>query len=325
MFKNRIYFYGSITGTIGKFGYSAGIGGLHIQVNDATESQNAVRLKGLATLNYALNQNINLNYQFLYEPSNPVLSEMTEQVYQVNRFVVRKGNMHLTTSEWLRNRISARFSNGKFTASLSASHSHTNNPIYTAYRYIDAADSPYYGMFLQLPLNGRSVNRCNIETNIGFTGLLNHINLQTQIGWDRYCLHLSDDNFVLNKLYMSIFGSLYFDKFVLSANYDIIPQRFLTGNIMSRSEIWNTIRAQYRWNGFTFSMTAVNLFARKGSSYHNQAYSSIHPEDSYVFIRNCGNLLLFSVSYRLNFGEIYHKKQRTLVRATADTGIDNDY
>lgn len=95
--------------------------------------------------------------------------------------------------------------------------------------------------------------------------------------------------------------------------------------MLGRRERWNAVRAQYRWKNFWFSVTGVNLFTRRGSLYHNRMLSGVHPEDSYVFIKDCGNMVFLSVSYRLNFGKGYNKGNRNLTHATADTGIDNEY
>lgn len=217
MLKNRTYFYGSMTGSAGKFGYSAGLGGMHIHISDGTTRQNDMILKAQAAANYAFSRNLTLNYQFLYEPSNPILSNMTEQVQQVDQIVVRKGNMSLIPSKWLRNRIYARYSKNKFTGMLMVSHSRTIDPVYTSYRYIDDINSPDYGKFMQMPENGRYDDLINVELTAGVNGLFNHVNLQARAGWNRYRLQPADEIFTDNRMYVSVFGALYFGNFSLSA------------------------------------------------------------------------------------------------------------
>ncbi len=325
MLKNRVYFYGNVSGNAGKFGYMAGIGGLHLHVSDGTSRHNDMNIKAQAAMNYQIGRNLTLNYQFLYEPSSLALNDITEQIQQVDRIVVRKGTINLVPFKQFRNRIYGRFSKNKLMAMLSGEYSRIIDPVYTSYRYIDDRDSRFYGRFMQSPANGKYSDRFNVELTAGCNGLFNHVNIQARVGWNRYRLHTADEIFTDNNLYLSLFGSLYFGNFTLSANYEIKPQLSLWGNVMSRRERWNGVRAQYRWKDFRFSVTGVNLFTRRGSLYHNRMLSGVHPEDTYVYIKDCGNMVLLSVAYRLNFGKGYQKGRRSLERSSADTGIDNEY
>lgn len=325
MASNNLYFYGQAVGRIKSFGYSVGIGGVHVYATDQSNELNAMRLKSTVTLNYAINRHFSLNYLFMYSPTAPSLYQQSNTLQRVDDIVVRQGNMSLKPQDWFRNRIYARYNNNKFAASLWFSHSRTNNPIFYDFQYIDDETNPFNNMFLSRAVNGLHDNRFNVELNLGVSNLFNHLALDGKIGYDDYTIYKTDGKYTDKRVYASLNGALYFGDWTISANYKISPQYILSGNILTEEERWNTVRVQYKWRDFHFSLTGVNLFTDRGWASKSITLSDVHPETNDIYIKDNANMILLNISYRVNFGKGFKKSKRTLQNGGIDTGVNINY
>ncbi|MDD2960798.1 MAG: carboxypeptidase regulatory-like domain-containing protein [Muribaculaceae bacterium] len=324
--SNQLSAYAQAVGRIKKLGYSASLGLVYLHSLSGDNKLDAVRMKTNVTLNYQFSKKWSLNYLFMYDPSMPSFNQQSDVVNKVDEILIRKGNKDLKPSVWFRNRVYARYTEGKFTGSFWVSHSRTVSPIYSAYSYISDPKDPYYNSFMVQPTNGKYIDRFNFELNLGVQNLFNHLSLFGVIGWNDYILDLKDEHYTDKRFYISLQGSLYFGQWTFSANYDILPQYSMPGNVLSRSERWNTVGIQYRLNNWRFSLTGINLFTKRGALYEDTTLSTVHPEESEVSIKDNANMVMLGINYRVNFGKSFNKARRSLQnRGGIDTGVNINY
>lgn len=88
---------------------------------------------------------------------------------------------------------------------------------------------------------------------------------------------------------------------------------------------WNTIKVAYKHKNWHFSLTGVNLFTKRGSTFKQIEYSEIHPMTKTQCIKDNANMILFGISYRLDYGKKQDKTKRSLNNDGIERGIDVNY
>lgn len=320
-----LYVYGGIVGRFDKLGYSAGVGGVYSHTKEFSMKKDAFRPKVNVTLNYQFPKNWSLNYLFIYDPSLPSLSQQSETVQTVDDISLRMGNMGLKPSTWFRNRIYLRYTYKKFTGTFWASHSRTTDPIFNRYTYIADAASQYYNKFMSQTANGSHDDRINLQLNVGFQELFNHLSIYGVIGYDRYDFTGFGNIDCDKRVYASAEASLYFGNWTLSGFFEIAPQYSLNGNVIRRAERWNMIQLQYRHKNWFFRCGIANPFTKRGALYGSKTLSDVHPAEDVNFIKDNANMVTFGVVYRVNFGKGFKKASRSIRNSGIDTGVNSDY
>ncbi len=323
--QNRLSVYGQMLGRIKRLNYSISAIGIYNHTNNNSYKTNAVRFKSNVTINYPLTQHLTLNYLLMYDPALPSISQQSDLMQTIDEISIRQGNPDLKPSLYIRNRIYVRYAEKQFTASLWASHSRTLNPIYYAYSYIGNLSNPHYDKFVSRPVNGRHNDRLNLELNLSVQELFGFATVWGNVGWDNFHVNMPDKKYVKNRLYASLNGALYFGDWAMIANYKIRRRCDLLGNSYSFEDRWNTIKVQYKYRNWNFSLTGVNLFTKRGTLYENVTVSDVHPEEYSQSIRDGANLILLGVNYKLDFGKKRNKPKRTLNNDGIERGADINY
>lgn len=323
--QNRLSLYGQIQGKIKQLSYSLSATGVYNHAYNQSYKTDAVRLKSNFVVNYQLSQRFALNYLLMLDPSLPSVSQQSILGQRVDDITFRQGNPGLKPSFYVRNRIYIRYADKLFTASLWASYSRTQNPIYYDYSYINDVASPHYDMFMARPINGQHNDQSNIELNLAAQNLWGVVNLWGSIGWSNSHIAMTDKRFVKNRLYTSLNGALSLGSWLVTAKYQIVPNYNLVGNSYNKEERWNTIKVQYRHKNWQFLLTGVNLFTKRGSFFENIIVSDVHPEEYSQCVRDNANMILLGVSYKFDFGKKHNNVKRSLNNDGIERGIDINY
>lgn len=323
--QNRVSVYGQFQGKIKRLGYSINTIGIYNHAQNNTYKTDAIRMKINVVVNYPLFQHTTVNYLFMLEPSLPSVSQQSPLLLRVDEITVRQGNPDLEPSSYIRNRIYVRYADKRFTASLWASHSRTQKPVYYAYRYISNAISPYQDLFMTAPVNGKHNDHFNLELNVAAQELFGWATVWGNVGWSNFQISMADKKYTRNRLYASLNGALSFGKWLISMRHQIQPDYYLSGNSYSTDDRWNTIKVQYKHKNWQFSLTGTNLFTKRGSMYESITISDVHPETLTQNIRDNANMVLLGVNYQFDFGKKQGKTKRSLNNGGIERNIDINY
>lgn len=320
--QNRLSIYGQLQGRIKQLNYSFNAIGIYNHANNHLYKTDAVRMKANIVANYSLSKQFTLNYLLMLEPTLPSVSQQSTLVQRIDEMTFRQGNPNLKTSSYVRNRLYIRYADKRFTASLWASHSRTQAPIYYDYSYIDNVSSPYYDMFMSRPINGVHNDQFNLELNVAAQELWGIATIWGNIGWNHFCINVNEKSFVKKRLYAAINGAFVFGNWLINAKFQIQPNYQLRGNMYSTDERWNTIKVQYKHNDWHFSLTGVNMFTKRGGFYDNIVFSEVHPENYTLSIRDNANMIMLGVSRKFDFGKKRTNTKRSLNNDGIEKGVD---
>lgn len=323
--RDNVYLYGDVAGKWKRFGYSVGIGAKYYRSADDMRSKSYLRAKSTITLNYKLAKKWSLNYLFMYDPTLPSLSMLSDQVNTVDDIFVSVGNLNVKPSTWHRNRLYLRYQSETFNATLWGSYSRTDNPIVSAVNYISDRSSPYYNMFMRRTENGDFDDQINLQLNLGYHKLFNHISLFAEAGYDKYRFVGPGYDGQERKIYANASAQVYWGNWTVQAKFEIAPRYSLSGNTMSRSERFNVVGVQYKYKDWFFSCLIANPFTRHGSEWSSKTISNVHPDKTTGYIKDNANMVSLGVIYRANFGKSFKKSKRGLEGGSLDTGVDVNY
>lgn len=323
--KDNVYLYSNMIGNWKKTSYTIGIGAKYFHSADMSISKSYFRPKAIVTINYPLYKHWNINYLFMYDPSLPSLSSFSEVVQTIDDISIQMGNIGIKPSIWTRNRISLNYNIGNFYAAGQASYSHTKDPIIWSYQYISDKTNPYFNKFMRRIENGNYDKRVNLELNLGYQNLFQHITISTTAGWDKYNISGLEYSGKDSHIYISTSLNAYWGNWTAFANYTISPQYNLDGVTFCSNPRYNYIGVKYNLKRWNFGCSAINPFTKKGFYQKARTISRINPSSTEYYIKDFANMVELSIKYRINFGKTLKKANRSLQNTGLDTGVNIDY
>ena len=175
---NNLFIFGQLAGRLfNRLSYTANVGFKTFHSSDGTESGARPEAKASLYLTYNISKPFSLRYMFIYDPSMPGIGNQSELIQSVNELEVRKGNINIKPTMLIKNQITALYMVNNFGASLQASHSRTNNPIFYDYSLITDVTSPYYNRFLGQTVNGRYNENFTVQGEISYRNIFGHLNI----------------------------------------------------------------------------------------------------------------------------------------------------
>lgn len=323
--QNRLSLYGQLQGKIKRLNYGINAVGIYNHANNRSYRSDFVRLKSNFVLHYPLSKHVSLNYLLMLDPSLPSVVQQSTLIQKVDDITLKQGNPDLKPSFYIRNRIYVRYADKHFTTSLWTSYSRTKRPIYNQYSYIGDVSSPYHDWFVWRPMNGKRTDHFNLEWQVAVQELFGCFTVWGNVGWSNYHILMIDKQAVENRWFASLNGVLSLGDWLVTAKYQIQPDYPLSGNTFSTEERWNTVKVQYTYRNWHFSLSGINLFTKRGSVYENMVVSDVHPEKYSQCIRDCANMVLLGINYRFDFGKKRSKTKRSLNNGGVERGIDISY
>ncbi len=303
--ENNNYLYASLGQSIGKFYLSLSSGLKMYWIKNDMNKRNFVRNLSRAQINWYINQKWRLFGSFVYSPSIPSLSALTDYPQQVSPYLVSNGNPDLKVSETFTYNLGASFNYKKFNATLITAYVNSNNSVIGDITYLgdrlflsQSANARYYRQYagrLVLQLNGVAGFGANMSLN------LNHY-------------ETAGSNWSHNLTSFSADFSLWWNKGPFTISYwRKIPGKSLYGYQVGKEENGDALQFQYRpdkhWN---LGVSWMYMFDKKGTRYPAWSYSPVNPSYRDRYIKDNGNMVVLSAVYTADFGSIFRTARRSL-------------
>lgn len=303
--ENNNYLYASLGQSVGKFYFSLSSGLKMYWIKNDMNRRNFVRNLSRAQINWYINQKWRLFGSFVFSPSIPSLSALTDYPQQVSPYLVSNGNPDLKVSETFTYNLGASFNYKKFNATLITAYVNSKNSVIGDMTYMgdrlfltQSVNARYYRQYasrLVLQLNGVAGFGANMSLN------LNHY--ETAVAdWSHNLTSFSAD------------FSLWWNKGPFTISYwRKIPGKSLYGYVVGKEENGDALQFQYRpdkhWN---LGVSWMYMFDKKGTKYPAWSYSPVNPSYTDRYIKDNGNMVVLSAVYTADFGSIFRTARRSL-------------
>lgn len=303
--ENNNYLYADLGQSVGKFYFSLSSGLKMYWIKNDMNKRNFVRNLSRAQINWYINQKWRLFGSFVFSPSIPSLSALTDYPQQVSPYLVSNGNPDLKVSETFTYNLGASFNYKKFNATLITAYVNSNNSVIGDITYLgdrlflsQSANARYYRQYagrLVLQLNGVAGFGANMSLN------LNHYET-AGANWSHNLTSFSAD------------FSLWWNKGPFTISYwRKIPGKSLYGYQVGKEENGDALQFQYRpdkhWN---LGVSWMYMFDKKGTRYPAWSYSLVNPSYRDRYIKDNGNMVVLSATYTADFGSIFRTARRSL-------------
>jgi hypothetical protein len=311
---NDTYFYTQLVGQINKLSYNIGGGFKAYNVNDNIENRSFYRPMVTANLIYPFGNNFRANYRFQQNPTLPSLMQLSEVTQNYDSLYAVRGNPYLDPYNTIMNRLLLTFSKNNFKTNFWLSYYHSGNPISPTV-YWDKSSN----LFISQYMNQKKNDKLNVQLDLVYNSLLNHINISVFGGWQKFNSRGADYNHTLYNLYWSTNIAAYYKNISLAFNY-AHPQKSLNSEVISLAENYSNIMLMYKRDRLTMSLGVFYPFEKHANSSSWTLYKA-YSSSRYVSIKDNGNMLVFGLTYYFNFGNKFKKNQKGLNNADNETGI----
>lgn len=318
MTKDNTYIFGLVEGQAGeKVNWVAGTGAKIFSVVDGGSSKAYVRNLSTAQINWRMDDRWSMTGEVRYTPSLPSLSELSPVFQRTDDVEAVQGFEGLKPSQMLDSRLQIRFAarNG-FYINAQAGYRHSFGEIITTYRYDHESD-----LFVSTPQNSDYYNNLYTAWELGFKGLLDHINISLDGKLMREQTKGTGFHHINDNLCVNVHAQAYWDKFLVGCYFTLRPEWSLMGEFLNKSEPGQNIYAQYKFKNLSINLTWHCPFNPEGYSYETIFLSEIHPGHHINWTTDNGNMINLGLTWNLDFGSAFHKGTKTLHNGGYDAGI----
>lgn len=303
--ENNNFIYARLGQDIGNLYLSLYTGAKLFWIENDINKRHFIRNLSSIRLSWTINNHWNLQASFRYTPGIPSLSALTDYPQQTTPYLINNGNPDLKVTEYLLYTLQAGYKVKKFSLSFYSAIENSHNNVITDVRYIGD------GLFLSQSVNTKRRRifendltlRINDVHGFGASVYMNLTHYQTAgEGWSH---NLTSFNGSL---------SLWWNKGPFTISYwRKLPGKYLNGQTVGKDENGDSLDFDWTPNKhWTIGVAWMYMFDNKGTRYPSWCYSEVNPISRERFIRNNGNMIVFSLTYNADFGSIFRTSRRNL-------------
>lgn len=312
--ENNNYVYVSLGQQIRRVYLSLSTGAKLFWISNDDNKRHFIRNLTTVQGSWNISDSWNLGGAFLYSPSIPSLSSLTDYPQQVSPYLISNGSPGLKVAENFIWQLMPSFRKGKFSSSLFLSWNESRNAV--------IQDMFYLGdkMFLSQSVNSRKQRAYGASLNMrlsdisGFGANVTFTLSRYESGGEGWDNHLTS---------FSGSMSVWWNKGPWTVSYwRKLPGKYLSGHIVGKEENGDALSLEFKpdkhWN---IGVDWMYMFDRKGTRYPTWNYSAVNPATNDRYIKHNGNMVVLSVQYVADFGSVFRSKRRSLNNSDSGSSL----
>lgn len=268
-------------------------------------------------VNFAPHKNGNINYRFNTEPVIPSLSSLTDVEQAIDTIQIVRGNPALKTYSVYNNTLNYSYMKKHFMFIMNVTHSYKDNCIMES---VFAEDNK----LISMEENQRSHQTLSIRPAIIIRGLnvgklQNFLTLSMEGGFVRYWSNGNDYTHTYNNFFYNLQGMLNYKKFALLGQFTK-NTHILLGETITKGENMTAVLATYTHKHIQLGAGMLFPFT---NNYKNgkERVSKVAPYTSWMYAKECGQMVILKLSYNFEFGKKYNAAKRRTNNSDKDAGI----
>lgn len=268
-------------------------------------------------VNFAPHKNGNINYRFNTEPVIPSLSSLTDVEQAIDTIQIVRGNPALKTYSVYNNTLNYSYMKNHFIFVLNVTHSYRDNCI------MESVFSEG-NKLVSMEENQRSHQTLNIRPAFIIRGLdvgklKNFLTLSLEGGFVRYWSNGNDYTHTYNNFFYNLQGMLNYKRFALLGQFTK-NMHVLMGETITKGENMTAVLATYTHKRIQLGAGMLFPFT---NNYKNgkERMSKVAPYSSWMYAKECGQMVILKFSYNFEFGKKYNAAKRRTNNSDKDSGI----
>lgn len=314
---NNFRGYVRLNGSVGKFQYIVGLGGMSTHYAVTNRSFTFGSFQPWISLGYKLSKSSMLRYHFEASSEDPKVSELNDVEQRVNPWLLSKGDASTESYMVYDNQLSYSYTGRYINLQLYGSHEYRNNPVTDLIYYDEARD-----LFVNTYHNQGNRHCYTTSLYTQFKGLFNNIlSLSAQVKYVhfktrgegyRHHLNVVQAQFQANANYKDF-------SFQLTAN---TRDKSLVGERVEMMALSSIAQLMYNQKHYQIGLGLFHPFELQWDA-GNEFRSALLRKRSWTSIRENGRMLFVRFTWNFSTGRGYKSGNKELSNQGGKSGLSS--
>ena len=317
--SNNVYLFSQLDGRLGKIAnFQLGVGANYISIEQGSVGFHKWTFRPKFTLATNSIKNFRIRLTGSINPQVPSLSQLSEVRQQGSTMQANDGNSTLKATSTYYGDLGFTWNNKIVDVYWGGNMSYTPDAIMTSILPQQQADGSY--LYVWKPENQKSFTSYFAYTTLVFHVIPDIFDIQGELQYQHLRSRGLDYSHDFEPLHYGLTASLNLKKWYVEYHFANAWEQ-LSGESRSAGEKQSTLTVSYKHKNLRLGLSCLLLGYPQGFDYKNRTNSKYYVSRGVTYIKNNGNMLMFTLGYTFSHGRKYKTDRRILNNSDKDTGL----
>lgn len=317
--SNNVYLFSQLDGRLGKIAnFQLGVGANYISIEQGSVGFHKWTFRPKFTLATNSIKNFRIRLTGSINPQVPSLSQLSEVRQQGSTMQANDGNSTLKATSTYNGALGFTWNNKIVDVYWGGNMSYTPDAIMTSILPLQQADGSY--LYVWKPENQKSFTSYFAYTTLVFHIIPDIFDIQGELQYQHLRSRGLDYSHDFEPLHYGLTASLNLKKWYVEY-YFANAREQLSGETRSAGEKQSTLTVSYKHKNLRLGLSCLLLGYPQGFDYKNRTNSKYYVSRGVTYIKNNGNMLMFTLGYTFSHGRKYKTDRRKLNNSDNETGL----
>lgn len=317
--SNNVYLFSQLDGRLSKIAnFQLGLGANYISIVQGNVGFHKWTFRPKLTLASNSIKNFRIRLTGSINPQVPSLSQLSEVRQQGSTMQADDGNSTLKATSTYNGALGFTWNNKIVDVYWGGNMSYTPDAIMTSILPQQQADGSY--LYVWKPENQKSFTSYFAYTTLVFHVIPDIFDIQGELQYQHLRSRGLDYSHDFEPLHYGLTASLNLKKWYVEYHF-VNAWEQLSGESRSAGEKQSTLTVSYKHKNLRLGLSCLLLGYPQGFDYKNRTNSKYYVSRGVTYIKNNGNMLMFTLGYTFNHGRKYKTDRRKLNNSDKETGL----
>lgn len=317
--SNNVYLFSQLDGRLSKIAnFQLGLGANYISIVQGNVGFHKWTFRPKLTLASNSIKNFRIRLTGSINPQVPSLSQLSEVRQQGSTMQADDGNSTLKATSTYNGALGFTWNNKIVDVYWGGNMSYTPDAIMTSILPQQQADGSY--LYVWKPENQKSFTSYFAYTTLVFHVIPDIFDIQGELQYQHLRSRGLDYSHDFEPLHYGLTASLNLKKWYVEYHFANAWEQ-LSGESRSAGEKQSTLTVSYKHKNLRLGLSCLLLGYPQGFDYKNRTNSKYYVSRGVTYIKNNGNMLMFTLGYTFSHGRKYKTDRRKLNNSDKETGL----
>lgn len=317
--SNNLYLFTQIQGNFRRIlSYQIGMGANYISIHQGDVGFNKWIFIPKFSLSSTVIKHIQIRLSGNISPQVPSLSQLSEVRQQSSSIQANDGNELLKATSTYNTALNFAWNHKLFDLNWGGSLGYTPDAIMTSIIPQQQASGNY--LYVWKPENQKSFTSYFAYSNLTLHIIKDVFDIQGELHYQHLKSRGLDYSHDFEPLHYGVSLSLLLNKWYFEYTLGNAWES-LYGECRNAGENQSDLMISYRNKGFRLELSCLLLGHPKGFDYKSSTHSKYYVNKSNTYIKNNGNMVMFTLGYTFNHGRTYKTERKKINNRDTETGI----
>lgn len=317
--SNNVYLFSQLDGRLSKIAnFQLGLGANYISIVQGNVGFHKWTFRPKLTLASNSIKNFRIRLTGSINPQVPSLSQLSEVRQQGSTMQADDGNSTLKATSTYNGALGFTWNNKIVDVYWGGNMSYTPDAIMTSILPQQQADGSY--LYVWKPENQKSFTSYFAYTTLVFHVIPDIFDIQGELQYQHLRSRGLDYSHDFEPLHYGLTASLNLKKWYVEYYFANAWEQ-LSGESRRAGEKQSTLTLSYKHKNLRLGLSCLLLGYPQGFDYKNRTNSKYYVSRGVTYIKNNGNMLMFTLGYTFSHGRKYKADRRKLNNSDNETGL----